>query len=231
MKKLIILLVILLTNFTANAQIITFTSVNFKNKVLAADTTNQIAKDLNGNFFKVDSNNNSLIEVSEAQQVSYLDISNSTILYMEGLQYFTNLAHLYCQGNFSNTTILDVTMMPNLQTLTCNGNNLVTLNVGGLTNLQEIKCGSNNLANFTSINFTGCTVLNKIMANNCELSGLNVAGLNNLSYLECSQNPYTSLNVSNLPALTFLQTAAGQLISLDVSNCSVRPTCTFKANE
>lgn len=243
MKKLSILLVILLANFSANAQIITFTSVNFKNKVLAADTTNQIAKDLNGNFFKVDSNNNSLIEVLEAQQVSYLDISNSTILYMEGLQYFTNLAHLYCQGNFSNTTILDVTMMPNLQTLTCNGNNLVTLNVGGLTNLQEIKCGSNNLANFSVLGLSNLKILR---CDSTGMTNLNLSGLYNLEELYCFNSgnltsinftgctvlnkimanncELSGLNVAGLNSLSYLECSQNPFTSLNVSNL---PALTF----
>lgn len=237
MKNLYSLVIALFVFFSANSQIISFTSVNFKNKLLAADSTNQIAKDLSGNFFKIDTNNNSQIEVAEAQQVSYLDISNATILYMEGLQYFTNLVHLYCQSNFSNTNTLDVSMMPNLETLTCNNNNLVTLNVNGLTNLRELKCSSNNLSNFsvlgltnlrilrcdstgiTNLNLTGLSNLQELYCfNSSNLTSINFTGCTLLNKIMANNCELSGLNVAGLNSLSYLECSQNPFTTLNVSN-------------
>jgi hypothetical protein len=42
--------------------------------LLLSDPNNQIAKNLSGNYFKIDANNNGLIENSEALEVSFLNI-------------------------------------------------------------------------------------------------------------------------------------------------------------
>lgn len=200
MKKLYTFLVIALIGFVGNGQIITFTSLNFKNKVLAANTTNQIAKDLSGNFFKVDSNNDGQVQVSEAQQVSYLNISNSTIFYMEGLQHFTNLVTLYCQSNSSNTNVLDVSMMPNLEYLTCNNSNLSTLNINGLTHLKELLCFSNGL---TSLNVSAATNLQLLRCYGTAITTLNLTGLSNLLEVYCNNSAnLASINFTGCTSLT-----------------------------
>lgn len=236
MKKYYTILFICFSLLTANAQIITFTSVSFKNKLLQADATNQIAKDLSGNYFKIDSNNNSQIEVSEAQQVSYLNISSSSIAYMEGLQYFTSLVHLYCQSNSSNTNILNVSMMPNLETLTCNNSNLTTLNVTGLTNLREIKCGSNNMSNFS---VQGLTNLKILRCEGTGMTSLNLSGLSNLEELYCySSSNLTSINFTGCVALNKIMANNCELSGLNLAGlnnlsyleCGQNPFTTLNAS-
>ncbi len=200
MKKIYFLLLALCFFHSVNAQIINFPSLNFKNKVLASDTTNQIAKNLSGNFFKIDANNDGQVEIAEAQQVSYLDISNSSISNMQGLQYFTNLVNLYCQSNnYISGNILDVSMMPNLQTLTCNNNNLSTVNVNGLTNLREIKCGANGL---TSLDVSSLTNLEILRCDSTALTTLNLSGLTNLHEVHCfGSHNLTSINFTGCSGL------------------------------
>ena len=79
MKKLYAFLVLAFTVVAGNAQIVTIPDANFKAKLLSADTTNQIAKDLSDNYFKIDANNDGEIQESEASQVSYLSIFQSNI--------------------------------------------------------------------------------------------------------------------------------------------------------
>lgn len=46
----------------ANAQIINIPDANFKSKLLATNITNQIAKNLAGNFFKIDTNSDGNVQ-------------------------------------------------------------------------------------------------------------------------------------------------------------------------
>ena len=87
MKK-IYLLLFAFCFFTANSQIITFTDANFKAKLLEANTTNTIARNLAGNYFKIDANNNSQIEQSEASKVKELVCSFSSISNLNEINFF-----------------------------------------------------------------------------------------------------------------------------------------------
>jgi hypothetical protein len=61
MKKIYFLF--LLVVFQVNSQIVNIPDANFKAKLLQADVTNYIAKNLSGNYFKIDQNNNQQIEL------------------------------------------------------------------------------------------------------------------------------------------------------------------------
>jgi hypothetical protein len=98
MKKLYFLF-FLTIGFLANSQIINFTDANFKAKLLEADIDNQIAQDLNYNYFKIDANNNGEIEFIEAEFVRGLNISNASISNLDGLNYFLNIESLDCNSN------------------------------------------------------------------------------------------------------------------------------------
>ena len=101
MKKLYFLF-FLTIGFLGNAQIINFPDIEFKNKLLSANPTVSIAKDVNSNNIKIDSNNNNEIEVAEALAVYYLDINNvglnptlnNYITNLSGLENFLNLEYL-----------------------------------------------------------------------------------------------------------------------------------------
>lgn len=56
MKKLYSLLVVLLIGFVGNAQIVNIPDANFKARLLQADVTNQIARDVDFHFIKIDEN-------------------------------------------------------------------------------------------------------------------------------------------------------------------------------
>ncbi len=85
-------LCLLFVSLFSNSQIINFPDANFKAKLLAANTFNQIASIetpilLNTNYQYsvnshniIDTNNNGEIELSEAQVIKYLSIENSSIL-------------------------------------------------------------------------------------------------------------------------------------------------------
>jgi Leucine-rich repeat (LRR) protein len=180
-------LLVFLFSFGLNAQIINFPDQNFKNKLLQADINNQIA-----GATKIDTNNNGEIEESEALQVTYLFLFNSSISNLEGIEYFTNLQYLFVHQN--SLVTLNITSMPQLITLRCNNNNLSSLNLTGLIALEGINLMSNNI------------------------SSLNTQSLPNLKSFYCAQNQISSLDFSNNPQLTRLYCSNNNLTSLTIKN-------------
>ncbi|MEY4927373.1 MAG: hypothetical protein RI894_1809, partial [Bacteroidota bacterium] len=83
--------------FTASAQLVPFTDVNFKAALLSS-----ICADTNGDGVfdsDVDTNNDGKIQVSEALAVTGLIVDNKFINSLGGIQYFSNLQYLSCETN------------------------------------------------------------------------------------------------------------------------------------
>ncbi|WP_291133233.1 DUF7619 domain-containing protein [Flavobacterium sp. UBA7682] len=216
MKKLYFLLLALLP-LTANAQVITIPDANFKSKLLQADTNNFIAKNLAGNYFKMDANSNGQIEVSEALNVSYIDVyryyDQPYIATLTGLSSFTNLKFLRCSNH--QITNMNFTGLTNLEELYCDHNLLTTINLTNYPNLKNFDCGANQLTNLSLINLPHLELL---YCSSNQLTGLNLSNLSTLKILDCGSNPFTSLDVSSNIALTYLGCSELGLTSLNVSN-------------
>lgn len=237
MKKIYFLVLVLSFFTSVNAQIVTIPDVNFKAKLLAASPSNTTAKDLSGNYFKIDANNDGAIQITEALQVSYIDIFYSNVTSLQGISAFTNLQFLDCAWNSILT--INLSGLSNLQTLWAWKCYTTTYNFSGCTNLNYIDCSQNsmplldvsNLGNLTTlkciehystplnVNLTGCANLIYLEISSCNnFSNLNLTGLNNLQTLICVANQLTSLDVSNLTHLTKLDCRGNQISALDVTN-------------
>lgn len=213
MKKIFLVLFFVFFFGSLNAQIITFPDSAFKAKLLESSSSNFIARNLNGDYFSIDSNSNNEIEFTEALAVAYLEIDNSSISSLSGINNFTNLLLLNCENNL--LTILDVSGLINLTILNCSSNQLANLNVNGLTELQNLNCQYNQL---TSLNVNGSTNLEIV---NCSYNLIGSLVLNNLLNLEevnCSDNLIASIKVTDLISLTSLNCSNNRLTSLDTTN-------------
>ena len=213
MKAKIFFTILILTTY-CNAQIVNIPDANFKARLLAANTSNSVAKNLSGSYFKIDSNNDSQIQLSEALQVSYLNAGGLSIgpAVLTGITSFSNITELYCHS--SNLPTLDLTGMTNLQKLDCEYCQMSSLNVVGLSNLTELNCFNNQL---TNLNLTGLVSLQKLDYSLNQITSLNVSQLPTLTELKCRGNALTNLNVSQNINLTSLHCGFNQLPSLDVS--------------
>ncbi|SHJ15331.1 DUF7619 domain-containing protein [Flavobacterium terrae] len=212
MKKLYLLLIALCFVGIANAQIINFPDSYFKQKLLEASSTNTIAKDLTGNYFKIDANNDQEIQASEALNVSYLNVYGSYVGSMTGLSYFTNIKYLSCCAN--HIEMLDLTGLTLLTDVYCCDNQITFLNLNGLTNLKNLHCYDNHL---TSLDLTEFSQLTDLQCGRNELISLDVTGLLNLKNIDCELNQLTSLNVSNLTALETMNCGSNLLTSLNLN--------------
>ena len=196
MKAKLFLTLLFLGLTTASfSQIVAIPDTNFNAKLLQANVGIQIAKNLAGQWFKIDANSDGQIQTSEAQQVSALYVNFSSISSMTGIASFTNMKVLSC---FNNT--------------------IDGLDVSALSQLEELYCYNNSL---TSLEVIG-TVLNRMDCfNNPSLTVLNVIGLNTLQYLDCSSTNIVNLNTSNLTNLeTISFTQNNQLQTLNLSGCT-----------
>lgn len=203
----------LLCFFTTSAQI-TFTDARLKAKLVGASTTNETAKDSNGNPMVIDTNSNGEIEIGEALNVYDLNVGaqnlSETIQNIVGLQYFTNMKKLNLR--FFYATTLDLTAFPQLEELVCsNSTQLQSVNLTGLVNLKKLDCSSN--LNFvTSLNFTGLPSLQYLNCSDNDLQTLNITGLVGLIELIANDN-YLAGSMS--------WTAFPQLKKINLNNNSI----------
>ncbi len=114
---------------------------NFKNALL-----NEAVVDTDGDRWgdiDADTNNDGEIQISEAQAVVGLIITDKNIASLEGLEYFVNLEVLLCRKNSIHT--MDVTNLQYLTELWCDENQLTELDVTQNTYLQWLLCDRNQL--------------------------------------------------------------------------------------
>lgn len=197
MKKTFFL-VVLFFGILANGQVINFTDINFKNKLVQAAASNNTAKNLAGQYFKIDSNSNGQIEVSEALQVKELYINQSGISNITGIGNFVNLYKLECYGN--TIANLDLENLPNLFHVLCISNNMSTIDLSGLTNLSFLNCGNNNLS---SIDFSETPNLSTFHSGQNDFTEFDLNGLTQLYRFDCTSNNVTVLH--NLNDCVFLE--------------------------
>ena len=205
--------------FSVSAQVVNIPDANFKAKLIALG---------------LDINNDGQIQTSEALAQTNINVSNSNISDLTGIQAFINLNDLNCEYNYLAS--LNISSLTNLQFLSCSNNQLTSLNLAGLTNLQDLNCLSNQLLilnvssltnlqtlycgenQLTSLNLNGLSNLQTLYCNNNQLTSLNLGGFSNLQTLNCGNNQLTSLSLDGLVNLIFLDYGSNQLPSLNISN-------------
>jgi len=212
MKKFYFLLIAFGVFNCIYGQNINFLDSNFRNYLVSAGPmTNQYAKNLSGNWFKIDSNNDGFIQITEAQQVSYLKISHSSIRFLNGIEFFTNISELNCSGNSVND--MDFQSLTNLRILSLSGL-IYSLNVQGLTNLTNVTIAGTYIQ---SLDFHGISSILRLTLNNNILNYLNVNGLINLNFINANNNNLSSIDLTGLTSLNSLNIRDNNLTTLDLS--------------
>ncbi len=87
------------------------------------------------------------IAYQEIKEIRDLEVSNSQISNLDGIEYFTSLQILNCGGN--TLTNLDVSQNTDLEKLNCPNNKLKELDISQNSNLQVLVCNHNE---FKSLN-------------------------------------------------------------------------------
>lgn len=141
-----------------------------------------------------DTDKNGMLDQSEIANVTTIGVSSKNISSLKGIEYFTSLRKLVCDGN--SLTSLDLRSNKSLTELRCQNNQLNSLNVSGLKNLQTLLCSGNKL---TSLDLSTCTNLALLYCENNQLSSLKMqGGSTKLSYAEvyCFGNKLSGSNMT-----------------------------------
>lgn len=239
--KIKILFIILSFATFCNAQIINIPDANFKVKLIGANSSNSIAKNLNGDYFKIDANNDGEIQQSEANNVSELYLNtqlNGTNYYITsviGVLNFTNLTKLDLRNN--RIVNLNITGMQYLTYIDCSNNSqyLTSLTVENLPILDTLYCqsaGSNtstpfysllNLPLIKTINFNGCKFYNNTLDNLISLE--NIYGYGGL------KSTVATLDLSNKPNLKIVDLAQNNLTNLNIVANNIIEILTLSGND
>ena len=137
MKKFYLILCFVFSLFSFG-QIISFPDANFKAKLLQAN----VAYDYMNNSLAIDSNNDGEIEVSELQNVYWLNVSNSTISDLTGISNFAGLKFLICNDNSLTTISIDDSIL--LSGLYASHNLLSSINVNFDSTVESLDLSYNN---------------------------------------------------------------------------------------
>lgn len=243
MKKLYTLLVIALIGFIGNAQIVTIPDANFKARLLAATTNNQIAYNSSNNPMKIDANNNGEIELSEALLVYQLNLNShyyattSHISNTTGLSAFQNLRKLICfennltqidllsltfleefNGNLNSLSTLDISNVVHLKVLLLYGNQITSITQNNNIALEQIYLDNNLL---TSYDISVFPAIKYVSIQNNNLSSLILTGATNLLQLDVTGNQLTNLDFSTSNLINYLHIASNQLSSISISNLTL----------
>ncbi|MFT3795851.1 leucine-rich repeat domain-containing protein [Flavobacterium sp.] len=233
MTKQLLFAAVWLTGFHAAAQNINFPDPVFKAKLLEADVTNNLAKDINNDSMKIDADSDGEISEAEALAVYWLfyttpppprpafqqnghsarSSSSLGITDVTGISYFTNLRKLNLRNNL--LTNLDVSALVNLDRLDCAGNELATLDVQGSTNLEYLECNFNHL---TELQLDGLTNLKYLYCGSNELTALDFSNLENLIRLGADNNLLTTVQFGNNEALERVYLSYNNLVEIDLSS-------------
>ena len=145
-----------------------------------------------------DTNGNGEISYSEAEMVTFIDVTSMGITSLQGIECFTNLTDLSCGEN--QLTTLDVSKNTALTKLNCRYNLLISLDVLNNTALIDLDCSYNQLTSLLTNN----DAMTWLSCQFNQLTTLDVSHDTSLIYLYCRNNQLTSLDVSYNPALTNL---------------------------
>jgi len=167
--------------------------------------------------------------------ITTLNISYKAISDLTGIEDFTALEELNCQGNL--LTVLDLSTNTSLRVLNCSSNNLTSLNIANNNSLEVLNCSgnslnnlnvSNNIAltdlncgdgnNFNTIDVSNNTALQKLYCNALNLSNLNISNNTALVELSCAGNNLNNLDLSNNTNLELLNCGGNNLSGIDLSN-------------
>ncbi len=187
-------------------------------------------------FENFDTDYNGVLSRSEATAVRTITLVCEDVTDLTGIEYFTELTHLYCSDN--ELTSLDISSNTALTTLDCSVNRLTVLDVGNNTALKDLDCSCNSLTGLELGNNSALHSLfcygNQLetldVSNNLELTVLTCADNlltrldlshnTDLRSLNCFDNRLTRLDLSHNPSLAILDCYNNRITTLDISTCS-----------
>ncbi len=193
------------------AQIVTIPDANFKAALIAKG---------------VDTNGDGEIQVSEAENITSLNLGSKNISSLQGISSFTKLKSLNCQIN--KLSSIDLSKNVALTLLNLDGNKITSIDLSKNTALTNLQLYSNQL---TSIDISKNTTLTYLSLSSNQLTSIDVSKNTALAHLRLSSNQLTSIDVSKNTALTHLHLNSNQLTSIDISKNTTLTYLSLSSNQ
>ena len=153
------------------------------------------------------------LDLSKNSKLKDLDCSYNGLTRLD-VSVLPDLEKLVCDGN--ELVSLDLSRNPRLKELECSNNKLPKLDVSALPDLEKLVCDGNELV---SLDLSRNPRLKELECSNNKLPELDVSGLSDLEKLKCKWNAITSLDLSQTTKLVELDCSNNKLTSLDISRC------------
>ena len=199
-----LLLSSLLSCFCSFGQIINFPDANLKAKLLSANTA--YSSNSSDPSIVLDSNGDGEIEVNETLTTARVDVSNSGVTSLEGLQFFPNLVTVFTVNN--PIPMNSFLSLPQLKYIGIGFNNWNTISSTNIPpNIKHL-----------SINFDG------------SITSFCPNELTNLKVLHAYNYPFTNLNLCNTAVESILINGAPSLSSVNLKNSYQSPTYSNDVN-
>lgn len=202
MKTKLLLFILLLIGADTFAQYTTIPDSNFEKKLIALG---------------IDDAADGQVATSKINTVISLDVSNSSIVDLTGIQDFAMLNALYCNNNKLKS--LDLSKNTALTTFKCTYNQLPELDLSNNIALTKLDCGHNNIKTIDLSKNINLTFLD------CEsnvLETFDVSSNTALEYLVCGNNGggniFSSLDLSKNIKLIELNIRQLNIANLDIKN-------------
>lgn len=163
-----------------------------------------------------DSNRDGKLSTDEANRVTAIDVSDSGIQSLAGLEMFRELVTLDCSNN--SLTSIDLTRNAKLQTLICNNNYLSRLDLGLNVELVTVDCSNNRLDDTTiTMDLSKNTKIENFNCANNRLHTLNLSSSPELKILNCQNNLLGQVNVNGCTKLTDINCVNNQIVNFSVN--------------
>jgi len=187
------------------------------------------------------------LAVDEITDSVAVEITESGVKDLTGIEYLTNLQALDCSRNeitkldLSKNTVLkrldcsdcqitklDLRKCRELMLLYCSDNQLTELNISGLSELNVIFCPRNEIK---VLDISSCAQLTELFCDMNKISKLDLSKCTQLEYLYCGENELTSLDLSKAPKLRYLYCGYNKLKELDLTKQKIVENIAIDSNQ
>ncbi|WP_405368995.1 T9SS type A sorting domain-containing protein [Nonlabens sp. Asnod2-A12] len=213
-----ILLMLVSMQFTS-AQDISFTDPDLENYLLNC----YCMRNLNGNGLgSIDINNDSSIQISEAQNVGKMYVTGMSIDDLSGIEFFSNLTELEMED--TSVTYINASILPSsLQKLELNDNLISQINIANHNSLQyfSMNCTGTNCPNINSLDLINLNMLISLAVSHDNIASYNISGLPALKNFNVRGYPNSSLNLTSVNLENLSVRDASNLNQLNTNSFSV----------
>lgn len=198
MKPFNFLMIVLLSFYVSHAQNAEINDTNLLNALIAQG---------------IDTNNDGIIQIYEAESVTTLEINDIQINSLNGICAFSNVTKLQFSNN--QLTTLDLSCFPDLTNLICISNNITTLDFSNNLKIEQINCFR---AGLNVINLGSVTTLKSLQVHQNNLTTIDLSNAVNLEYFRANQNKLTQLDLSKNIGLKTLIINENEINTISFTN-------------